>query len=54
MSRSMVRWELALAGVVFMTQTAVAQVAQTPQGWPGVDPPPCHWPPTVPPQPGQR
>jgi len=44
MSRSMVRWELALAGVVFMTQTAVAQVAQTPQGWPGVDPPPAAAP----------
>jgi phosphate-selective porin O/P len=44
MSRSMVRWELALAGVVLMTQAAVAQVAQTPQGWPGVDPPPAAAP----------
>jgi len=44
MSRWIVRWGLALTGAVLMTQTAVAQVAMTPQGWPGVEPPPAAAP----------
>jgi hypothetical protein len=40
----MMRWELALAGVVLMTQTAVAQVAKTPEGWPGAAPAPAAAP----------
>jgi len=39
MTRWMGRWELALVGAVLMTQTAVAQVANPSQGWPGVEPP---------------
>ena len=44
MSRWIVRWGLALAGALLVTQTTVAQVANTPQGWPGVEPPPAAAP----------
>ena len=37
MNRWMVRWELTLASVVLMTQTAAGQVANAPQGWPGAE-----------------
>jgi hypothetical protein len=39
MTRWMVRWELALAGVVLVTQTAAAQTVRTSQGWPGIESP---------------
>jgi hypothetical protein len=39
MTRWLVRFELALVGVVLVTQAVAAQTANTPQGWPGVEPP---------------
>ena len=38
--RRLMRWELALAGVVLATRTVSGQTVNTPQGWPGVTPPP--------------
>ena len=39
--RRLMRWELALAGVVLVTQTVSGQTVNAPQGWPGATPQPA-------------